>query len=414
MQDGVLLDLRLQAYRFALKVKPRQRQLLRQFAGACRYVANRGLALQQEFYELTGVHAGYADLCAVVTGWKQDPETAWLNAMPSQALQQSLKDLESGWKRYFDGLAARPSFRKKGDRDSFRYPQGCNLDQANQRIFLPKLGWVRYRSSRAVKGTVKNVTVSLSGGRWFVSIQTERKVERPVHPSTSEVGIDLGVVRLATLSNGEVIEPASAYGKQSDRLRKAQQSLSRKKKFSRNWKKARARVQRVHTRIANARRDFLHKTTTAISKNHAVVYVEDLKVKNMSRSAKGNLAKPGKNVRAKSGLNRAILDQGWAEFRRQLGYKLNWKGGELIVVPPHYTSQTCPACDHVSSANRRTQAEFACVECGYRNHADLVGAINVLRAGHARIACEVSSAVRLPAAGTSLSGHTGSTPVMTA
>ena len=414
MQDAVLLDLRLQAYRFALKVKPRQRQLLRQFAGACRYFANRGLALQQEFYDLTGVHAGYADLCAVVTGWKQDPETAWLNAMPSQALQQSLKDLESGWNRYFDGLAERPAFRKKGDRDSFRYPQGFNLDQSNQRIFLPKLGWVRYRSSRAVKGTVKNVTVSLSGGRWFVSIQTEREVERPVHPSTSEVGIDLGVVRFATLSNGEVIASDSACGKQSDRLRKAQQSLNRKEKFSRNWKKARARVQRVHARIANARRDFLHKTTTTISKNHAVVYVEDLKVKNMSRSAKGNLAKPGKNVRAKAGLNRAILDQGWAEFRRQLGYKLNWKGGELIVVPPHYTSQTCPACGHVAAANRRTQAEFACVECGYRNHADLVGAINVLRAGHARIACQVSSAVMLPAAGTNLSGQTGSMPVLAA
>ena len=411
MQDGVL---RLQAYRFALQAKPRQRQLLRQFAGASRYVSNRGLALQQEFYELTGVHAGYADLCAVLTGWKQDPETAWLNAMPSQALQQSLKDLESGWRRYFDGLAERPVFKKKGQHSSFRYPQGFDLDQANHRIFLPKLGWVRYRSSRAVKGAVKNVTVSWTAGRWFVSIQTEREVEYPVHPWTSEVGIDLGVVRFATLSDGQVIEPAGAYGKLSDRLRCAQQSLSRKKKFSRNWKKAQARVQRIHTRIANARRDFLHKATTAISNNHAVVYVEDLKVKNMSRSAKGNQARPGKNVRAKAGLNRAILDQGWAEFRRQLGYKLNWKGGELIVVAPHYTSQTCPDCGHVSSANRRTQAEFACVECGYREHADLVGAINIRRAGHARIACEVSSVVMLPAAGTSLSSQSGSTPGLAA
>ena len=98
-----------------------------------------------------------------------------------------------------------------------------------------------------------------------------------------------------------------------------------------------------------------------------------------------------------------ILDQGWAEFRRQLGYKLNWKGGELVMVPPHYTSQTCPMCGHVSSENRKSQAQFVCVECGYREHADLVGAINVLRAGHARIACEVSSAIRLPAAGTTSS-----------
>jgi putative transposase len=411
MQDRVL---RLQAYRFALNAKPRQRQLLKQFVGGCRYVYNRGLALQQEFYELTETHAGYADLCAVLTGWKQDLETAWLNAMPSQALQQSLKNLESGWQRYFDGQAEKPVFKKKSEHDSFRYPQGFNLDQGNHRILLPKLGWVRYRSSRAVKGTVKNITVSLSGGRWFVSIQTEREVERPAHPSTSEIGIDLGVVRFATLSDGEVIEPVSTYQAQKDNLRKAQQSLSRKTKFSSNWKKAKSRVQRIHTRIANTRRDFLHKTTTTISNNHAVVYVEDLRVKNMSRSAKGTLAEPGKNVPAKAGLNRAILDQGWAEFRRQLGYKLNWKGGELVLVPPHYTSQTCLICGSISSANRVTQAQFVCVECGYREHADLVGAINVLRAGHARIACEVSSDVMLPAAGTNLSGRTGSTSVLAA
>jgi putative transposase len=322
--------------------------------------------------------------------------------------------------------------RRKASAIVFRYPQGFNLDQNNRRIFLPKLGWVRYRSSCKVKGTVKNVTMSLAGGRWFVSIQTEREVEQVAHPSTSRVGIDLGVTRFATLSDGEVIEPISVYGKQSDRLRKAQQSLCRKTKFSSNWKKARTRVQKIHTQIANARRDFLHKATTAISNNHAVVYVEDLKVKNMSRSAKGSQAEPGKNVRAKAGLNRVILDQGWSEFRRQLEYKLNWKGGELIAVPPHHTSQTCPACGHVSSDNRKTQAQFVCVECGFSEHADLVGAVNILNRGlkmfegrdtaeasaecasTARIACEVSSAVMLPAAGTSLIGQTGSTPVMAA
>jgi putative transposase len=157
--------------------------------------------------------------------------------------------------------------------------------------------------------------------------------------------------------------------------------LSRKVKFSNNWKRAKARVQRIHSRIANVRRDFLHKTSTAICKNHAIVCIEDLRVRNMSRSAAGTIDAPGKNVRVKSSLNKSILDQGWYEFRRQLAYKLAWKGGHLIIVPPHNTSRTCPNCGHVSADNRRTQAKFKCVACGYENHADVVGAINILSCG---------------------------------
>ncbi|WP_370459842.1 RNA-guided endonuclease InsQ/TnpB family protein [Pusillimonas sp. ANT_WB101] len=176
--------------------------------------------------------------------------------------------------------------------------------------------------------------------------------------------------------------------------------MSRKTKFSNNWKKAKARVQRIHSRIGNTRRDYLHKATSTISQNHAMVCIEDLQVRNMSKSAAGSTEKPGTNVRAKSGLNKAILDQGWFEFRRQLDYKLAWNGGYLIAVPPQNTSRTCPACGHVSKDNRQTQAQFACGECGLEENADLVGAINILRAGHARFACEVSDAVRSPAAGT--------------
>ncbi|MCB1689092.1 MAG: transposase, partial [Halioglobus sp.] len=141
------------------------------------------------------------------------------------------------------------------------------------------------------------------------------------------------------------------------------------------------------SRIGNARRDYLHKCSTTISQNHAMVCIEDLQVRNMSKSAAGSTVQPGKNVRAKSGLNKSILDQGWFEVRRQLDYKLAWNGGHLIAVPPQNTSRTCPCCGHVSADNRRTQARFECVECGFEENADLVGAINVLRAGHALLAC---------------------------
>ena len=393
---------RLQAFKYELMPTCEQERNMRRFAGSCRFVFNRALALQKERYEQGEEKLGYAGLCKLLTEWRNGPETPWLADAPVHPLQQTLKDLERAYANFFAKRANFPRFKKKGQHDSFRYPdpKQIKLDQANSRIFLPKLGWVRYRNSREVLGTVKNVTVSQSCGKWFVSIQTEREIQAPVPKATSAVGIDMGVTRFATLSDGTFYAPLNSFKRHEDRLRKAQQAMSRKTKFSNNWKKAKARVQRIHFRIGNARRDYLHKSTTAISQNHAMVCIEDLQVRNMSKSAAGTPEQPGKHVRAKSGLNKAILDQGWFEFRRQLDYKLAWAGGHLIVVPPQNTSRTCPACGHVSADNRQTQARFLCVECGFEENADLVGAINILRAGHAHCACEVSGAAMPPAAGT--------------
>jgi putative transposase len=168
------------------------------------------------------------------------------------------------------------------------------------------------------------------------------------------------VVRFATLSDGTFYAPLNSFRRHATALRKGQQALCRKQKFSRNWKKAKGRIQRLHARIGNARRDYLHKISTAISQKHAMVCIEDLQVRNMSKSAAGSAETPGKQVRAKAGLNKSILDQGWFEFRRQLQYKLSWNGGELIVVPPRNTSRRCPECDYVSGENRQTQERFAC------------------------------------------------------
>ena len=167
--------------------------------------------------------------------------------------------------------------------------------------------------------------------------------------------------------------------------------MSRKVKFSNNWKKAKVKVQKIHTRVANVRKDFLHKTTTAISQNHALVCIEDLQVSKMSSSAAGTREQPGKRVRQKSRLNRNILDQGWSLFRSQLEYKMGWSGGMLLVVPPHNTSRICPRCAHVSKDNRKTQAQFECVDCKYKNHADIVGAMNILERGYRLLACGESA-----------------------
>lgn len=364
-----------------------QLRMMRGFAGACRFVPNKALAIQKDRYEKGEKKLGYADLCKLLTAWKEEPKLEWLRETPSQTLQQSLKDLERAYANFFAKRADFPRFKKKGQGDSFRFPQGFKLDQANGRIFLPKLGWMRYRNSRDVLGTPKNMTVSQSCGKWFVSIQTEREVEQSIHPAASAVGIDVGIARFATLSDGGSIAPKNSFKKHQQRLARYQRAMARKQKFSKNWIKAKAKVTKLHSTIANVRRDFLHKTSTDISKNHAMVCIEDLKVGNMSKSAAGTKDQPGKNVKAKSGLNRSILDQGWFEFRRQLEYKQAWRGGFVVAVPPQYTSQRCSCCGHVDAANRTTQERFACITCGFEANADVNAACNILAAGHAVIAC---------------------------
>lgn len=387
--------IRLQAYRFVLQPTPAQERMLRSFAGSCRFVYNEALALQRKRQQNGEPHLGYAALCKLLTAWRNSPDTPWLAEGPAQAQQQALKDLDEACQRFVRKEAGAPGFRKKGHNDSFRFVNTektvhVKLEQHNNRLYLPKLGWVRYRNRKGkhrlvVEGAVKNVTVKQKGGRWFVSIQTEREVAEPVHPARTAVGIDLGVVRFATLSDGTVYEPLHSFKRHEQALRKAQQALARKVKGSRNWRKAKARVQKMHARIAHVRQDYLHKLSHAISKSHAVVCIESLHVKSMTASARGTAEAPGKNVRAKAALNKTILDQGWGEFRRQLAYKLAWRGGRLVEVPPQHTSQTCPRCGHTAAGNRPTQARFACVLCGFEANADWVAATNILSRGMQRL-----------------------------
>jgi len=381
--------LRLQAFKFELQPNGEQLRNLRQFAGSCRFVYNKGLALNLERYEKKEQRLGYAGLCALLPNWKMEHE--FLSEVPAQALQQALKNLERAYTNFFQKRADFPKFKKKGQRESFRVPQGFEVDNGNGRVKVPKMGWIRYRKSQEVLGEAKNITISESGGKWFVSIQTEREVTRPQHPSTSAVGMDWGVVNFVTLSNGEVVGQCQPLKKFLPKLAKLQRRMARKNKFSKNWRKAKARVAKLHWKIANIRKDFLHQSSKAISKNHAVVFVEDLPVQNMSRSSQGTKAKPGKRVNQKSGLNRAILDASPFELRRQLEYKTQWSGGLLVAVPAQNTSRKCPECQHTAAENRKRQAKFVCVECGYSANADYVGAVNIKEAGLALLACSEPS-----------------------
>src|SRR5437588_587303 len=339
---------RRQAFRFELMPNGEPQRQMSRLAGCARYVYNQALALKQERYE------------------KKEKLTRF----------------------QLDKLLV-----EKGIGDSLREsdPRCIKLDQVNRRIQLPKLGWVRYRNSREVLGEIPSATVSLSAGQWFVSISTRREVEPPVHPSRSSVGLDWGVARFYTLSDGEYQDQLQPLKRFLPKLAKLERRLAGKKKFSGNSKKAKAKITKLHSKITHIRKDFVHKASNGISKNHAVVFVEDLPGKNMSTSAQGTKAKPGKGVRQKSGLNRSILDASRFELRRrQLAYKTQWNGVLLVPVPPQNTSRRCPRCRHTSTENRQTQAKFVCVKCGFSAPADWVAAINIKEAGLASLACSSS------------------------
>ena len=384
------------AFKFRLNPHSDQIQMMVKFAGANRFVWNKALAMNLFRLDNKQPLMWYQELAFWLVHWKRSEDFGFLATAPSQTLQQTLKNLDRAFKDTFDKNKPPkriPRFKKKGSSSSFRYPQGYKLEQGCNRVFLPKIGWVKYRNSRQVEGDVKNVTVSRRGSHWYVSIQTEYQVAKPLHPASSIVGIDLGVTQFATLSDGRLMMPEHPEKlKQLEAMLAFwQRKLSRKVKFSANWRKVKDKIARIHERIANSRNDFLHKTSTALSKNHAMMVVEDLKIRNMSASAKGDVTHPGRNVKAKSGLNKSILSQGWGLFVQMLEYKQVWLGGDVLRVDPKYTSQTCPCCGHVSKDNRLKQAQFRCVSCYYSNHADIVGAINILARGHRVLACGVDA-----------------------
>jgi putative transposase len=375
----------IKAYRFRLRTRPGTERTLRRFAGSCRWVWNAAIAEQRRRHETGEKFAGYTAMCRWLTEWRHAPDTAWLSQAPIHPLQQTLRRLEAAFQRFFAAEGGYPRFKRRGQEPGLRFPDPRQfaLDQGNARVKLPKLGWLRMRQSQPVAGELRNASVTAERGKWFVSLQVQLPDVMPSADVQPTLGVDLGVALFAAMSDGRTVEPLNALKKQQRRLKHAQRAVSRKVKGSRNRRKAVDRLGRLHARIAAQRNDWLHKLSTELADQHPVIAIEDLKVAAMSASAAGTAQAPGKRVRQKAGLNRAILDQGWAEFRRMLQYKCAARGGAVVPVPPAYTSQACAACGHVAAQNRPAQARFACVACGHADNADTNAARNILAAGSA-------------------------------
>lgn len=373
------------AYKFKLKPSSDQEHSLVRFAGCNRFVWNRALAIIKESLDKKEGYLNYNAIAKMLTSWKKEDEFSFLKEVHSQPLQQTLMNLDRACRDAFRKDKGFPKFKKRGAHDSLKYPQDVKINESL--VFLPKIGWIKFQKSREIEGAIKNTIVSKRCGKWYVSFQVEFEQEIINHPSKSAIGIDLGITKFATLSDHTVYNSVNSFKKLKSKLAKHQRKLARKNKFSENWKKQKAKIIRIHSKISDVRKDMLHKVSTEISKNHAMIFVEDLKISNMSKSAKGDIESPGKNVKAKSGLNRSILDQSWFEFVRQLEYKQLWKGGDLVKVDPKYTSQKCNKCGHTAKENRKTQSKFKCVKCGHSENADINAAKNILEAGLSSLAC---------------------------
>ena len=409
------------AYKFRLEPNAEQEVILNNLVGSARFVWNQVLAVSFEMFA-KNEFINATNLVNKIMDIKANPEFAFLKTSSNAvSLQQKIRDLASAWSRFFDSkVHARlkenkkkpkkpkffkladgteiqlrplmPRFKRKSDGcDSIRlvqFDKYCRVE--GNRVKLPNgVGFVKFRKSQDILGIIKNVTISKKSGHWYVSFGTERELEQnPIHPSKTAVGIDLGVAKLIATSDGQVIKPKNSFKANQIKLAALQRQLSRKVLFSQNWKKHNRKIQKLHHHIANIRHDYLHKITTTISKNHAMIACEDLKVANMSKSASGSMENKGRNVKAKSGLNKSILDQGWGMMIDMLEYKQQWRGGLLIKVNPRFTSQTCFDCKHIAKENRQTQARFECVKCTYVANVDVNAARNILAAGDAVLSVE--------------------------
>ncbi|MEC3917796.1 RNA-guided endonuclease InsQ/TnpB family protein [Nocardia sp. CDC160] len=383
------------ARRYRLYPTREQADRLTGWSDTCRAVWNTALAQRIWAYH----SARRVTLRAVDQGpelTQARREYDWLADLPAQCAQQVLRRLDAAYDNFWnrDHPAGFPQFKKKRDWGSLCFPgQAIEVRQVSRRsaqVRLPKIGWVRFRVSRPIDGTVRNATVSRDGLGWHISFGVHQpELATPPVNTGPPIGIDVGIACSVFCSADDAARqrPATLSVGEHRRLRRLERRRARqltyaKKyaggKYSNRLRRTNAAIAAFKARQARRRLDWNHKLTTDLAQSHGLIGIEDLSVSSMIRSAKGTVTQPGSKVRQKAGLNRSIADQGWYEIRRQLGYKTKRYGGQLIVVPAPGSSQTCCRCGARDPESRRGCGRlFACTQCGHTEHADKNASINI-------------------------------------
>lgn len=383
----------LRGFRYKLTPTPEQVALFRQFSGVCRLIYNLALEQRRDFWRhyqrQTGQRLSYVAQARELTALRAQYD--WIAAVSQTCQQQALRDLDKAYGNFFAGRGQYPTPRRKTVNDSFRF-QGREVEAKKlngkwSAVRLPKIGWVKFRDTRPMRGIVKNATITLDALGWHISFACEIEHEAPANISPS-VGIDRGVANTLALSSGERLSVPRSLETIERRHRAAQRAAARRKHGSVRRAKALRRAAKLSARRARIRRDWHHKAALDIARRFGTVVLEDLRIRNMTASARGTVEEPGGMVRQKAGLNRSILNQGWFSFETILAYKLEERGGYLCKVDPAYTSQTCSDCGTVDRQSRESQAAFVCQHCGFRANADHNAAINILRRNTASMRME--------------------------
>jgi putative transposase len=399
---GVRLRVVKSGRRFRVELTEGQARLAEQTADVCRAVWNIGLEQRRE-YRRRGAWMNYNEQAHELVQAKE--EQTWLKAAPSHCLQQTLRDLDEACHRRGTWKVHWRSGRRWAP--SFRFPEGSQMElqKLNRRkaqVKLPKLGWVKFRASRSLDGeTIRSATLSKEGERWFVSFLVEDGKTPPSGHAARDtaVGVDRGVVVAVATSAGELLDRAFVNAGERRRVLALQRKLSRAAKISANRNKTRAALAEVRARERRRRQDFCQKTARQLAHSNAVVVLEKLPAKNMTRRAKPapDPNNPGRylpnRAAAKSGLNKAILSKGWYRFEQALNSVSRYTGTIVVKVPAAFTSQRCSACGNVDPKSRESQAVFRCTSCSNpAEHADVNAAKNILAAGLAVTACRESAA----------------------
>jgi putative transposase len=352
-----------------------------QFAGVSRLVWN--LALEQrrnhwhQFKQATGKRLNYFAQAAELTALRA--EFDFIRAVPQVLQQRALMNLQKAFENAWSGRKSYPQPKRKGVHESFSFGvRDISVANINHRwgsVRIPKLGWIKFRKSRAIDGKILDATITYTALGWQISFNCA--IDRNPNNPGGSVGIDMGVKIPLMLSDGQSFDLPPAIASHEQKLRQAQRVAARRKKGSVRWAKAMRRAAALSARQARCRKHWAHETTTKIARQYGTVVIERLNTQSMTRSAKGTLAVPGKSVSAKRSTNREIHNVGWGNLKRMLTYKAY----NLILVDPRYTSQTCAVCGHAARNNRKSQAIFSCSVCGNKDNCDQNAAKVILSRG---------------------------------